>query len=77
MAGRVFSYGDGTGATGHFNWHVALFSERYLGELMCKAGLTEVRRMSRSEVRGYDHGWINLGVCGRKMGWIHQDKKPH
>ena len=66
MAGRIFSYGDGTGATGHFNWHVALFSERYLSDLMQTSGLADVRRMSREEVRGADHGWINLGLCGRK-----------
>jgi SAM-dependent methyltransferase len=66
MAGRIFSYGDGTGAVGHFNWHMAMFSERYLGALMQKAGVTDIRRMNRDEVRGYDHGWINLGISGRK-----------
>jgi hypothetical protein len=30
------------------------------------AGLKDVRLMDRSEVRGYDHGWINLGVKGTK-----------
>ena len=30
------------------------------------AGLTEVREMDRSQVRGYDHGWINLGMRGIK-----------
>lgn len=66
VSGRIFSYGDGTGAPGHFNWHLGLFSERYLQALMRKAGLTDIRRMNRDEVRGHDHGWINLGVCGRK-----------
>ena len=62
-AGRVFSYGDGSGGD-HPNWHRALFSPRYLKEVFRKANLTNVREMDKSEVRAYDHGWINLGVCG-------------
>lgn len=65
-AGRCFSYGDGTGKGDHPNWHRALFSPRYLKCLFEKAGLVNVREMDRSEVRGYDHGWINLGVAGEK-----------
>lgn len=65
-SGRLFSYGDGNTDRGHFNWHHALFSERRLMELLCEAGLNGVRRMKPGEVRGYDHGWINLGVAGRK-----------
>lgn len=64
FSGRMFSYGDGSGAPGHFNWHLAAFSERRLVEAMQEAGLRSVARMDRSEVRGYDHGWINLGVSG-------------
>jgi len=75
MAGRMFSYGDGTGDTSHFNWHVALFSERYLGNLMRHVGLTDVRRMGRDEVRGFDHGWINLGVAGRKPLGVGEDER--
>ena len=66
MAGRCFSYGDGTGRQNDPNWHRALFSERYLAELLRDAGLVGVRRMRAEEVRGYDHGWINLGVRGQK-----------
>jgi SAM-dependent methyltransferase len=64
FSGRVFSYGDGSGTPGHFNWHLAAFSERRLIEAMREAGLRDVARLPASEVRGYDHGWINLGVCG-------------
>lgn len=65
--GRVFSYGDGSDDNiGHYNWHHSLYSERYLRKLFEKAGLEEVRVMDRSEVRGHDHGWINLGVTGKK-----------
>lgn len=66
MSGRCFSYGDGTGDLSHPNWHRALFSERHLKRLLEDAGLADVRRMSNEEVRGYDHGWINLGMTGTK-----------
>ena len=60
-----FRYKDlGQGTPGHFNWHLAAFSERRLAAAMREAGLREVTRMERREVRGYDHGWINLGVKG-------------
>jgi len=65
-AGRIFTYGDGTGNPTHPNWHRAIFTPRYLKELFELAGLFNVREMDRSEVRGYDHGWINLGVMGTK-----------
>lgn len=64
-SGRAFSYGDGSGRS-HPNWHMALFSPRYLRRLLEDAGLTGVSEMDRSEVRGHDHGWINLGVSGTK-----------
>ncbi|GMG83176.1 hypothetical protein LNKW23_23890 [Paralimibaculum aggregatum] len=62
--GRIFSYGDGRGTPGHFNWHLGLFSERYLTRLLQDAGFEACRRLPREAVRGYDHGWINLGVTG-------------
>jgi SAM-dependent methyltransferase len=61
-AGRIFSYGDGTGARGHSNWHHALFSERRLRQLLERVGYKHVRLLSSTDVRGYDHGWINLGL---------------
>lgn len=66
MAGRMFSYGDGTGRQHHFNWHLAFFSERYLKQLLTNAGLVDVKAQPRDKVRGFDHGWINLGVRGTK-----------
>ncbi len=65
-AGRVFSYGDGTGRADSPNWHRALFTSRYLSGRLGQAGLTDIREMDRTEVRGSDHGWINLGVRGTK-----------
>jgi SAM-dependent methyltransferase len=75
-SGRCFSYGDGSGRS-HPNWHMSLFSPRYLRQLLVDAGLTEVREMDRSEVRGHDHGWINLGVCGTKPRSTHRDAIRH
>lgn len=65
-SGRLYTYGDGSGKVDHPNWHRALFTPRYLMELFERVGLTDVERMENSEVRGYDHGWINLGVRGKK-----------
>ena len=65
-AGRLYTYGDGSGRLDHPNWHRGLFTPRYLRELFEKAGLENVRQMDRSEVRGNDHGWINLGMRGVK-----------
>jgi predicted SAM-dependent methyltransferase len=65
--GRMFSYGDGSDSNiAHYNWHHSLYSERYLREVMARLGLDSVRLLDRSEVRGHDHGWINLGVTGKK-----------
>lgn len=65
-AGRIFTYGDGDGEITSPNWHRAIFSPRYLLKLFSKVGLTEIHKMDSSDVRGYDHGWINLGFRGTK-----------
>ena len=65
-AGRLFTYGDGTGRASSPNWHRALFTARYLEMLLKRVGLKDVRQMRPSEVRGTDHGWINLGFVGTK-----------
>jgi SAM-dependent methyltransferase len=64
--GRIFSYGDGSGSKGDPNWHLSLFSKRYLEFLLKNAGFVDIVELSREDVRGYDHGWINLGLSGRK-----------
>jgi len=65
-SGRIFSYGDGLGTGEHPNWHRSLFTERYLELVLAKAGLHSITPLSRKDVRGYDHGWINLGRKGVK-----------
>ena len=67
MAGRCFSYGDGNGRADSPNWHRGLFSERYLAKLLSQAGFENIERLSAPyDVRGYDHGWINLGMRAKK-----------
>lgn len=65
-AGRVFTYGDGRGSPCSPNWHRALFTPRYLKLVLEAAGLKQVRELDVRAVRGYDHGWINLGMMGVK-----------
>ncbi len=64
--GRIFSYGDGSGRKKDPNWHLTIFSPRYLESLLIDAGLINVLELNRSYVRGHDHGWINLGMRGYK-----------
>ena len=65
-SGRIFTYGDGKGSAGDPNWHRALFTPRYLQGIFKKIGFEKVEIMDHSSVRGFDHGWINLGVAGIK-----------
>lgn len=65
--GRIFSYGDGTGRKNDPNWHMAVFSPRYLRSLLTDSGLINIDELNSSKVRGYDHGWINLGMKGYKQ----------
>jgi SAM-dependent methyltransferase len=65
-AGRLFTYGDGTGRPDDPNWHRAMFTPRYLRFVLESVGLSDVRELGRADVRGYDHGWINLGMTGTK-----------
>ena len=65
-AGRLYTYGDGSGRIDHPNWHHSLFTPRYLRQLLERAGLEKIRQMQPAEVRGNDHGWINLGFRGTK-----------
>lgn len=64
--GRIFSYGDGKGNKKNPNWHLTVFSPRYLEKVMRSSGLSNLERLSNTDVRGHDHGWINLGMRGTK-----------
>ena len=64
-SGRIMSYPR----SGEYdsNLHRVIMTPNFLKQCFKKAGLQHVRNMNRSEVRGYDHGWINMGVCGVKL----------
>ncbi len=63
---RLFRYGDDHGSPEGPGWHHALFSARYLKKTLEGVGLVDVAEMDAARVRGYDHGWISLGVEGTK-----------
>lgn len=48
------------------SWHTAIITPKFLHTMMSKIGLVQIARMTNSEVRGVDHGWINLGMRGYK-----------
>lgn len=63
-SGRIMSYPR----TGDYdaNLHRSVLTPKYLEKCFKKAGLVNIRRMSPKEVRGTNHGWINMGVQGIK-----------
>lgn len=65
MAGRIFAYSK-SGTAGDPFWHRAWFTPRSLASAMTHAGLVDVQPLDRSQVRGKDHGIINLGMRGVK-----------
>ena len=64
-AGRIFCYGKSGRLDDPF-WHRALFTPRSLALVFTRAGLVDVRGLRTDEVRGKDHGWINMGLTGRR-----------
>lgn len=49
------------------SWHTAVITPKFLQKVMHECGLVEVEIMDETEVRAVAHGWINLGVRGRKL----------
>jgi len=64
--GRIFSYGDGKGNKRSFNWHMSAYSTGLLSKLLNDSGFNQIEIMDINQVRGYNHGWINLGIKGVK-----------
>ena len=64
--GRIFTYGDGTANPMSFNWHRCVFTFGYLKQLLSNAGFVTIEAMEHNEIRGVDHGWINLGIKATK-----------
>lgn len=46
------------------DWHKACFDHEYLVHCFITAGFKEIKRLLKP--RGYDHGFINLGMSGNK-----------
>lgn len=63
-SGRIMSYPR----SGEYdsNLHRSIMTPKFLKQCFLDAGLKDIRSMENSEVRGYDHGWINMGICGSK-----------
>ena len=57
--GRLFA-----GHGGGFNWHRATFDSNYLHKCLNVAGFSELTLLKKP--RAYNHGYINLGMSGRK-----------
>jgi len=57
--GRLFAYGPEAE-----NWHRAAFDASHLKTCFIKAGFSKTAMLKTP--RGYDHGWINLGMVGIK-----------
>lgn len=68
FSGRMFAYGDGCTpyANNHFNVHLSAFSRRYLYKLLEQNGFENITDLNSAQCRGYDHGWINLGIKANK-----------
>lgn len=48
------------------DWHRSVFTSKFLKYLLENVGMVDLRELNILEVRGYNHGWINLGMRGRK-----------
>lgn len=48
------------------SWHKSVITPGFLEEILGAAGVCNIQRMDSSQVRGHDHGWINLGLKGVK-----------
>ena len=61
ILGRTFAYEE---KTGDENLHKGAFDEEHLRFCLKIAGFCDIKKLDKP--RGYDHGWINLGMSGRK-----------
>lgn len=64
-SGRIMSYPR----SGEYdaNLHRAILTPKYIIKCFEKAGLVDITRMTSKQVRGTDHGWINVGIKGTKV----------
>lgn len=66
--GRMLNYPKKTRAdsAGHYWMHRAILTPNYLKRCFEEAGLVNIERLNSGDVRGKDHGWINMGFRGEK-----------
>ena len=61
ILGRIFAYQDNDSDE---NLHRGAFDKKHLKDCLEKAGFKNIKKLDKP--RGYDHGWINLGIGGEK-----------
>jgi len=62
----IYAHGEWTGDSGHPQWHHALFTPRYLKQLLEKVGLTNVQQLSREETVELGHWSVSIALKGQK-----------
>lgn len=58
--GRLYAY-----YRGEQNWHHAAFDENHLYNCLREAGFSDIGIIEKPRTQG--HGWVNLGMSGRKL----------
>jgi len=48
------------------SWHKGMFTYHYLELLLGATGFRNIQKLENHECRGYDHGWVNLGITAIK-----------
>lgn len=64
--GRLMNYPKHGGEQGNLHLHRAIITPNFLARCFEEAGLKDVTRLTSEDVRGKDHGWINMGFRGTK-----------
>jgi SAM-dependent methyltransferase len=62
-SGRLFYGANPT----YPSWHKAMFTAKGLKRLFEVVELSQISLLGSDDIRGYDHGWINLGMAGTKQ----------
>jgi SAM-dependent methyltransferase len=62
---RIMNYPK-KGPHGDVWLHRSILTPNYMHRCLSQAGLVDIRPLAKHEVRGKDHGWINMGITGRK-----------
>lgn len=66
VAGRMFGHGKKNEKEMPMYWHKSFFTPKSLFNCLDQAGLKNIVRMGKKDLRGHNHGWTNLGMKGTK-----------